>query len=149
MGDEYTQIGEYINKVDDIIQESLFKPKADSAKLDAQRGYIEIKTLFDKRVEKLFLDNMVCPNEALTIKKEWMPALNKCMIDFMNTKLKFTQMTRLERITCTKSLRTSMDARRSELLSQELEKSINEIGEDDEVVEGYGPPGQEADSDYI
>merc|ERR1712168_1092772 len=95
---------------------------ADSAKLDAQRGYIEIKTLFD---------NMVCPNEALTIKKEWMPALNKCMIDFMNTKLKFTQMTRLERITCTKSLRTSMDARRSELLSQELEKSINEIGEEE------------------
>jgi hypothetical protein len=24
------------------------------------------------RVEKLFLDNMVCPEEALTIKKEWM-----------------------------------------------------------------------------
>jgi hypothetical protein len=29
-----------------------------------------IMTVF--RVEKLFLDNMVCPEEALTIKKEWM-----------------------------------------------------------------------------
>jgi len=134
--DEYTQIGEYISKIDDIIQDSLFKPKADTAKLDAQRGYIDIKTLFDKRVEKLFLDEMVCPEEAVTIKKEWMPNLNKCMIDFMNTNLKFTQMTRLERITCTKSLRTSMDARRSELLSKELEKSINDIGKEGSGIDG-------------
>jgi len=88
--------------------------------------------LLNKRVEKLFSDGMVCPNEATAIKKEWMPELNKCMSVFMNSKLKFTQMTRLERIQCTKELRTNMERRRSDLLSQELEKSIDQIGEEAE-----------------
>jgi len=130
--EEYEQTGEYINKIDEIIQESLFKPKEDSAKRDAQFGFVEINMLLNKRVEKLFSDGMVCPNEATAIKKEWMPELNKCMSVFMNSKLKFTQMTRLERIQCTKELRTNMERRRSDLLSQELEKSIDQIGEEAE-----------------
>lgn len=130
--EEYEQTGEYINKIDEIIQESLFKPKGDSAKRDAQFGFVEINGLLNKRVEKLFSDGMVCPNEATAIKKEWMPELNGCMSAFMNNKLKFTQMTRLERIDCTKSLRTNMERRRSDLLSQELEKSIDQIGEEAE-----------------
>jgi len=126
--EEYEQTGEYINKIDEIIQESLFKPGEDSAKLDAQLGFIEIKKLLDKRVEKLFLDGMVCPDEATTIKKQWMIELNRCMSVFMNSKLKFTEMTRLERIQCTKTLRASMELRRSDLLQQELEESIDQIG---------------------
>jgi hypothetical protein len=33
---------------------------------------INVDYLLTYRVEKLFLDNMVCPEEALTIKKDWM-----------------------------------------------------------------------------
>merc|ERR1712198_185057 len=130
--EEYEQTGEYINKIDEIIQESLFKPGGDSAKLDTQLGFIDIKKQLDKRVEKLFLDGMVCPDEATTIKKQWMIELNRCMAVFMNSKLKFTEMTRLERIQCTKTLRAAMELRRSDLLQQELESSIDQIGDDSE-----------------
>lgn len=51
------------------------------------------------------------------------------MAVFMNSKLKFTEMTRLERLECTKTLRASMEKRRSDLLTSELEKSIDQIGE--------------------
>ena len=53
--------------------------------------------------------------------------LNKCMAEFMNGKLKFSEMSRLQRISCTKKLRNSMETRMSTLLQFELEKSLNEI----------------------
>ena len=55
------------------------------------------------------------------------PQLNKCMAEFMNGKLKFSEMSRLQRISCTKVLRTAMESRKAELLKVELEKSLNEI----------------------
>ena len=55
------------------------------------------------------------------------PQLNKCMAEFMNGKLKFSEMSRLQRISCTKILRTAMESRKAELLKVELEKSLNEI----------------------
>ena len=57
------------------------------------------------------------------------PQLNKCMAQFMNAKLKFGEMSRLQRISCTKELRTVMESRMSKLLQFELENSLNEIGE--------------------
>ena len=45
----------------------------------------------------------------------------------MNQKLKFTEMSRLQRISCTKVLRNIMESRMSELLKSELEKSLNDI----------------------
>jgi hypothetical protein len=53
--------------------------------------------------------------------------LNKCMAQFMNGKLKFSEMSRLQRISCTKELRDAMDLRMGKLLQFELEKSLNEI----------------------
>ena len=53
--------------------------------------------------------------------------LNTCMAQFMNTKRKFTDMSRLDRISCTKELRTSMETRMADLLKTELENSLNEI----------------------
>ena len=35
--------------------------------------------------------------------------MNKCMAEFMNVKLKFREMSRLERISCTKELRNAME----------------------------------------
>ena len=53
--------------------------------------------------------------------------MNKCMAEFMNGKLKFSEMSRLQRISCTKELRSSMETRMGKLLQFELEKSLNEI----------------------
>ena len=49
------------------------------------------------------------------------------MAEFMNQKLKFADLSRLQRISCTKGLRNSMESRMSELLKSELEKSLNDI----------------------
>ena len=53
--------------------------------------------------------------------------LGRCMAEFMNGKLKFSQMSRLQRIGCIKELRTMMESRMGELLKAELESSLNGI----------------------
>merc|ERR1739838_196144 len=125
--EEYQQTKEYLIKVDEIIQESLFKAKDDSAQMTALLGFVDIQGMYDKRVKKLFEEELVCPDEVKMIKKEYMTQLNKCMAEFMNGKLKFSEMSRLQRISCTKILRTAMESRKAELLKVELEKSLNEI----------------------
>ena len=49
------------------------------------------------------------------------------MAQFMNTKLKFSDLNRLQRISCTKELRTQMEERMGELLQSELQKSLDNI----------------------
>merc|ERR1712106_1163318 len=125
--EEYEQTKEYLSKVDEVIQESLFKAKDDSAQMTALLGFVDIQGLYDKRVKKLFEEELVCPDEVKMIKKEYMTQLNKCMAEFMNGKLKFSEMSRLQRISCTKELRNAMESRMGKLLQFELEKSLNEI----------------------
>jgi len=125
--EEYEQTKEYLIKVDEVIQESLFKAKDDSAQMTALLGFVDIQGMYDKRVKKLFEEELVCPEEVKMIKKEYMTQLNKCMAEFMNGKLKFSEMSRLQRISCTKELRSSMETRMGKLLQAELEKSLNEI----------------------
>lgn len=127
--EEYEQTGEYITKIDEIIQNSLFKPAGDEAKKDAQVGFLDVKKQLDKRLSKLFNDGMICPEEVKTIKEEWMPKLGECLTVFMNPRIKFSQMTRMNRITCTKSFRTAMEVKRTNLLQSELNESINQIGQ--------------------
>jgi len=131
--EEYEQTKEYLIKLDEIIQEALFKAKDDSAQITALLGFVDMQGLYDKRVKKLFEDELVCPQEVKMIKKEYMTQLNKCMAEFMNGKLKFSEMSRLQRISCTKKLRNSMETRMSTLLQFELEKSLNEIETDGAV----------------
>merc|ERR1719282_271810 len=137
--EEYQQTKEYLNKVDEVIQDALFKVEDDSAQMTALLGFVDIQGLFDKRVKKLFEDELVCPDEVTTIKKDYMTQLNTCMAQFMNTKRKFTDMSRLDRISCTKELRNSMETRMADLLKTELENSLNEIDTGDggsgEIVE--------------
>merc|ERR1719420_86699 len=110
-----------------------------SAQMTALLGFVDIQGFFDKRVKKLFEDELVCPDEVTTIKKDYMTQLNTCMAQFMNTKRKFTDMSRLDRISCTKELRNSMETRMADLLKTELENSLNEIDTGDggsgEIVE--------------
>jgi len=95
--------------------------------MTALLGFVDIQTLFDARVKKLFEEKLECPGEVQIIKKDYMTQLNKCMAEFMNQKLKFTEMSRNQRISCTKVLRNIMESRMSQLLKSELEKSLNEI----------------------
>ena len=58
------------------------------------------------------------------------------MIEFMSPRVKFSEMSRQDRIQCTKNLRTTMETRMADLLRIELENSLNDIGPDaDEVTE--------------
>ena len=55
--------------------------------------------------------------------------LNTCMTKFMDIpKLRFQDLSRTQRIACTKDLRTAMEGRMSSLLEVELQKSLNDIG---------------------
>merc|ERR1711936_1113192 len=130
--EEYTETKDYLVKVDDVIQDALFKGNDESARMTALIGFVDIQSMFDGRVKKLFEEKLECPGEVQVIKKDYMGQLNKCMAEFMNQKLKFSDLTRLQRISCTKVLRNTMESRMSELLKSELEKSLNDIdtGED-------------------
>jgi len=125
--EEYKQITKnYLEKIDEIIQEALFKDK-DKDKLKAILGFVDIQAMFDNRVKKLFEEELKCPDEVNVIKKEFMGQLNQCMKDFLDTKVQFSKMSRLQRISCIKVLRNSMEDRSAKLLQYELEKSLSGI----------------------
>merc|ERR1711892_584139 len=125
--EEYVQTKEYLIKVDEIIQDSLFKDPNESSKLDAILGFVEIQGMVDKRVKKLFEDQLVCAEEVSIIKKQYMLQLNKCMAQFMNINLKFSKMSRIQRISCTKVLRNTMEERVTTLLKKELDDTFNQL----------------------
>merc|ERR1712123_488708 len=125
--EEYEQTKEYLVKVDEIIQDSLFKDPNESSKLDAILGFVEIQGMVDKRVKKLFEDQLVCAEEVSIIKKQYMLQLNKCMAQFMNNNLKFSKMSRIQRISCTKELRNTMEERVTTLLKRELDDTFNKL----------------------
>ena len=70
--EEYEQTKEYLIKVDEIIQDSLFKDPNESSKLDAILGFVEIQGMVDQRVKKLFEDQLVCAEEVSVIKNQYM-----------------------------------------------------------------------------
>jgi len=125
--EEYENTKKYLSAVDQIIQDALFKAKDDNAQMTALLGFVDIQALFDKRVKALFEANLECPDEVNQIKQTYMSQLNKCMAEFMNTKLSFKDMSRLQRITCTKVLRGAMESRMGLLLQSELQKSLDDI----------------------
>jgi len=125
--EEHEQTKEYLDKVDDIIQNALFKATDDSDQMTALLGFVDIQGMLDKRVKKLFEEELICPEEVTVLKQQYMGQLNKCMAQFMNRDLKFSEMSRRERITCTKGLRDTMEDRMAKLLQRELEKNLNEI----------------------
>merc|ERR1711963_660248 len=85
--EEYEETRNYLVKVDEVIQESLFKEadegKAAEKKMNTLIGFVDLQAMFDKRVKKLFEEEVRCPGELDQIKKNYMVTLNKCMIDFM------------------------------------------------------------------
>ena len=59
-------------QVDQLIQDSLFKPADDSAQMTALLGFVEIQGAFEDRVKELFEDKLVCNEEVNKIKQEYM-----------------------------------------------------------------------------
>lgn len=127
--EEYQQSKLYLEKLDEIIQDSLFKATEDKDKIAAILGLVDIQKLFDQRVKRLFEEELRCPNEVTVIKKEYMGQLNTCMAEFMNPKTLFSQMNRQQRINCIKILRNSMEDRSAKLLQAEFERSLSGINE--------------------
>ena len=92
--DEYEETKNYLNIVDEIIQNNLFKApeeaEAEQAKVDVLLGFVNIQAniqlynymkivinncsqeAFDKRVKALFEANLECPDEARQIKQIYM-----------------------------------------------------------------------------
>ena len=58
--------------MDDVIQEALFKGNDEGARMTALLGFVDIQTLFDARVKKLFEEKLECPGEVQIIKKDYM-----------------------------------------------------------------------------
>ena len=70
--EEYEQTKEYLDKIDGIIQDSLFKGEDDRAQMNALLGFVDIQGLYDKRLKKLFEEELVCQEEVKMIKREYM-----------------------------------------------------------------------------
>ena len=70
--EEYEQTKEYLIKIDNVIQDSLFKGEDDRAQMTALLGFVNIQGLYDKRVKKLFEAELVCQDEVKMIKREYM-----------------------------------------------------------------------------
>merc|ERR1719180_428122 len=93
-------------------------------------GFVDIQAMFDKRVKKLFEDEVRCPAELEQIKKKYMIILNRCMISFMNPKVDFEDLNRFQRISCIKELRNELEDRTAKLLQFELNASLSAIDEE-------------------
>jgi len=123
---EYEQTKTYLERVDQTIQDSLFK-NGKSSRVGALLGFVELQGMLDNRVKELYEDQTVlhCPNEIPYIKKKYMITLQECMQDFMETdEDAFKKLTRLRRISCIKRLRTIMEQRMSDLLTFEINQNL-------------------------
>lgn len=70
--EEYEQTGKYLGKVDEIIQDALFKTPDDSDQMTALLGFVDIQQKLDKRVKTLFEEELVCPDEVNILKQTYM-----------------------------------------------------------------------------
>jgi hypothetical protein len=123
---EYEQTKLYLERVDQTIQESLFK-NGQASRVGALLAFVELQGMMDNRVKELYEDQTVlhCPNEIPFIKKKYMHTLGDCMQEFMDTNEEgFGKLTRLRRISCTKRLRSMMEQRMADLLTFEINTNL-------------------------
>lgn len=123
---EYEQTKLYLERVDQTIQESLFK-NGQASRVGALLAFVQLQGMMDDRVKELYEDQTVlhCPNEIPFIKKKYMHTLGDCMQEFMDTNDEgFGKLTRLRRISCTKRLRSMMEQRMADLLTFEINTNL-------------------------
>ena len=70
---EYEQTKKYLERIDQTIQDSLFKEQQ-GGRVSALLGFVELQGMLDNRVKELYEDQTVlhCPNEIPFIKKKYM-----------------------------------------------------------------------------
>jgi len=138
--DEYEATKPYLDKLDTIIQENLFKANEDEDKMEALLGFVDLQGMLEKRVKVLFQNKLACPKEVDVIKKQYMDHVTQCMAQMMNPRIQFETLSRRARIECTKELRTVVEGRIQTLLEDELEESLNNIGGDPELPSFLSDP---------
>jgi len=131
--DEYEATKPYLEKLDLIIQENLFKANEEEDKMEALLGFVELQGMLEKRVKVLFENKLACPEEVDVIKKQYMDRVTQCMAQMMNPRIQFETLSRRARIECTKELRTTVEDRIQTLLEAELEESLNNLGGDPDL----------------
>ena len=62
------------------------------------------------------------------------PKLNECMSKLMNPRQQYGKQRRTERISCVKTLRSLLEDRKSELLRNEVQRSLENLKEDEESL---------------
>lgn len=138
--EEIDRAREFIQVIDDIISENLFKAGDDDvqARRDAMLGIIDLKSQMDDRVRQLYIGEPICLEEVDQIKNVYNGQLSNCLAEMMNPKIDFGKKTRAERVQCVKELRIAIEDRRGVLLLREVEKSIQQAQEEsanEEVAE--------------
>jgi len=138
--EEINKARDFIQEIDDIISENLFKAGDDDvqARRDAMLGIIDLKSLMDDRVRQLYIGEPICHEEVHQIKNTYNDQLTKCLAEMMNPRVDFGSKSRAERVQCVKELRIAIEDRRGVLLLREVEKSIQQAqgaSADEEVAE--------------
>merc|ERR1740129_1294471 len=126
--EEINKAGDFIQEIDDIISENLFKAGDDDvqARRDAMLGIIDLKSAMDDRVRQLYIGEPICHEEVHQIKNTYNDQLTKCLGEMMNPRVDFGSKSRAERVQCVKELRIAIEDRRGVLLLREVEKSIQQ-----------------------
>lgn len=126
--EEINKARDFIQEIDDIISENLFKAGDDDvqARRDAMLGIIDLKSAMDDRVRQLYIGEPICHEEVHQIKNTYNDQLTKCLGEMMNPRVDFGSKSRAERVQCVKELRIAIEDRRGVLLLREVEKSIQQ-----------------------
>jgi len=124
---EIEQSSKWIEEIDTIIQENLFK--ADDpieARKQALLGFVSLRSLMEERVRDLYKQELACPDEAHQIKHIYSETLTECIQEMMNPRYKLPK-NRAERVQCIKQLRVDIEQRRGELLFVQIQDRIRAV----------------------
>jgi hypothetical protein len=133
--EEIDQSYEWIDEIDSIISEYLFKLAEQDpaqARKDTMLGFVELRAKMEDRVKTLYQNNLVCPEESAQIKNFYSDQLTKCIAEMMNPKYRFENKSRQDRVACIKQLRVTIEKRRGDLLLAEIERRIQQRAQNDQ-----------------
>merc|ERR1719150_641979 len=125
---EYEQTKQYMEQVDNIIQNILLSRQLNTARLEALSGFVTIQRLLTEREEKMHEAQLVvkCPREVDNIRKEYMVVLGECMQKLFDKKdADFDKQTRKQKILCAERLRKKIEKRFGELYSALFKTSLS------------------------
>merc|ERR1711935_413328 len=123
--EEFENTEDLREKVDNVIQNSLFKVKGDESRVEAILEFVDVQRLIEERVQALFENGMKCPDEVVTLKRFYMSKVQECRAGLMEMADRFASSKRSERLSCAKDLRFIMERRSEEILRNQLENNFS------------------------